>query len=87
MQIRRNENLLFPSIRSNAASNNTFLKMVKAAKEDTSATVTISKAGRARARMLDESSKKDGGFTNYYWYMCLLLTPFANRTNTVGERS
>lgn len=59
MQIRRNENLLFPSIRSNAASNNTFLKMVKAAKEDTSATVTISKAGRARARMLDESSKKD----------------------------
>ena len=58
MQIRRNENLLFPS--TNAVSNNNkFLMMAKAIKEDTSATVTISKSGRARARMLNEASKKD----------------------------
>lgn len=59
MQIRRNENLLFPGIRSNAVNNNKFFTMAKAIKEDTSATVTISKSGRARARMLNESSKKD----------------------------
>lgn len=33
--------------------------MTKAINEDTSATVTISKSGRAKARMLNESSKKD----------------------------
>lgn len=59
MQIRRNENILFPSIRTNAGSNNNFFAMTKAIKEDTSATVTISKSGRAKARMLNESSKKD----------------------------
>ncbi len=58
MQIRRNENLLFPSIKSSAV-NNKFFPMRKATKEDTSATVTISKVGRARARMLNEASKKD----------------------------
>jgi len=58
MQIRRNENLLFPSIKSGAV-NNKFFPMKNATKEDTSATVTISKLGRARARMLNEASKKD----------------------------
>lgn len=38
--------------------------MVKTRKEDISATVTISKSGREKARMLDESSKKDGYMKN-----------------------
>ncbi len=58
MQIRRNENLLFPSIKANAM-NNKFFPMKKAINEGASATVTISKAGRAKARMLNESSKKE----------------------------
>ena len=38
--------------------------MPKAIKQDVSATVTISKAGRERARMLDESFKKDDYMKN-----------------------
>ena len=63
MQIRKNENLLFPGIKSNTV-NNKFFVMSKAIKQDVSATVTISKAGRERARMLDESSKKDDYMKN-----------------------
>lgn len=63
MQIRRNENLLFPGIKSNTV-NNKFFMMSNAIKQDVSATVTISKAGRERARMLDESSKKDDYMKN-----------------------
>ena len=59
MQIRRNENLLFPSFKTNLISNNKFLSMAKVVKDDTSAVVTISKEGRAKARMLDETSKKE----------------------------
>jgi len=58
MQIRRNENLLFPSIKSNAM-NNKFFPLKKAIKEDTSATVSISKVGRERARILHDASKKE----------------------------
>ena len=64
MQIRRNENLLFPNIKSNTVPNNKFLAMAKTRKEDTSATLTISKLGRARARKLEESSKKDEYMNN-----------------------
>lgn len=63
MQIRRNENLLFSGIKSNIL-NNKFFMMPKAIKQDVSATITISKAGRERARMLDESSKKDDYMKN-----------------------
>lgn len=63
MQIRRNENLLFSGIKSNTV-NNKFFMMSKVIKEDVSATVTISKAGREKARMLDESSKKDDYMKN-----------------------
>lgn len=63
MQIRRNENLLFSGIKTNTV-NNMFFVMSKAIKQDVSATVTISKAGRERARMLDESSKKDDYMKN-----------------------
>lgn len=59
MQIRRNESLLFPSFKTNVISNNKFLAMAKVVKDDTSAVVTISKEGRAKARMLDETSKKE----------------------------
>ena len=38
--------------------------MAKTRKEDTSATLTISKLGRARARKLEESSKKDEYMNN-----------------------
>lgn len=65
MQIRRNENLLFPNLKSNAFNNdNKFFVMGKAVKDDTSATVTISKSGRARARMLNESTKNDDYMKN-----------------------
>lgn len=63
MQIRRNENLLFSGIKSNTV-NNKFFMMSKVIKQDVSATVTISKAGREKARMLDESSKKDDYMKN-----------------------
>ena len=63
MQIRRNENLLFSGIKSNTV-NNKFFMMSKVIKQDVSAAVTISKAGRERARILDESSKKDDYMKN-----------------------
>lgn len=65
MQIKRNESLLFPNMKSNAFNNdNKFFVMGKAVKDDTSATVTISKSGRARARMLNESTKNDDYMKN-----------------------
>lgn len=59
MQIRRSENLLFPNFKTNVVSNHKFLAMTNVGKRDISATVTISREGRAKARMLEESSKKD----------------------------
>ncbi len=60
MQIRRNENLIFPNVRTNTGvNNNIFLSLAKERKENASATVTISKSGRERARMMNESTKKD----------------------------
>lgn len=65
MQIKRNESLLFPNMKSYAFNNdNKFFVMGKAVKDDTSATVTISKSGRARARMLNESTKNDDYMKN-----------------------
>ena len=65
MQIKRNESLLFLNMKSNTFnSDNKFFVMGKAVKEDTSATVTISKSGRARARMLNESTKNDDYMKN-----------------------
>ena len=59
MQIRRTEGLLFPSFKTNAVTSNKILSVTKMVKENTAATVMISKEGRAKARMLDESSKND----------------------------
>ena len=59
MQIRRSENLLFPNVNTNVASNNKLFTMIKGKQEDTPVTVSISKSGRARARMLKDSPKKD----------------------------
>lgn len=64
MQIKRNGNILFPNMKTNVVSNNKLLTMVKAKKKDTSATVTISSEGRARIRMLNESTKKDDYMKN-----------------------
>jgi len=59
MQIRRTEGLLFPSFKINAVTSNKILSMTKMVKENTAATVTISREGRAKARMLNESSKNN----------------------------
>lgn len=60
MQIRRNENVLFPNVKSNIFDNDKkFFMAGKNVKEDVSATMTISKSGRERARMLREDSKDD----------------------------
>lgn len=60
MQIRRNENVLFPNVKSNIFDNDKkFFMTGKNVKEDVSATMTISKSGRERARMLREDSKND----------------------------
>lgn len=64
MQIRRNESVLFPNMKSNIFGNNKFLKAEKTVKEDVSAAMTISKSGRARARMLNESTKNDDYMKN-----------------------
>ena len=65
MQIRRCDNSLFPRMGTNTISNsNGFLSMIKAKKEDVSATMTISKAGREMARMLEEPSKNDDYMKN-----------------------
>ena len=63
MQIKRNESLFFPTIQSKAVNNNKFLMMTQT-KKDVSATVTISKTGREKARMLNESSKNDDYMKN-----------------------
>lgn len=60
MQIRRNENVLFPNVKSNIFDNDKkFFMAGKNVKEDVSATMTISKSGCERARMLREDSKDD----------------------------
>lgn len=59
MQIRRNESLLFPNFKTNAVTSNKILSMTKMVKENTAATVTISREGRAKARMLNESPKNN----------------------------
>lgn len=63
MQIRRNENSLFPNFKTNAAiTNNKFLSMVTAKKQDVSVSVSISKSGREKARMLNEESLKNDDY-------------------------
>lgn len=64
MQIRRNDSVLFPNMKSNMFGNNKFLAAEKNVKEDVSAAMTISKSGRERARMLREDSKTDDYMKN-----------------------
>lgn len=60
MQIRRNENVLFPNVKFNIFDNDKkFFMAGKNVKEDVSATMIISKSGRERARMLREDTKDD----------------------------
>lgn len=60
MQIRRTENQLFASVNttSNRLGNNA-ASVAKLPKKDTAATMSISKSGRERARMLKDDSKRD----------------------------
>lgn len=60
MQIRRTENQLFASVNttSNRPGNNA-ASVAKLPKKDTAATMSISKSGRERARMLKDDSKRD----------------------------
>ena len=64
MQIRRNDSVLFPNMKSNMFGNNKFLAAEKNVKEDVSATMTISQSGRERARMLKEDAKNDDYMKN-----------------------
>lgn len=64
MQIRRNDSVLFPNMKSNMFGNNKFFEAEKTIKEDVSATMTISQSGRERARMLKEDSKNDDYMKN-----------------------
>lgn len=64
MQIRRTESILFPNFKTSTVGNNKLLAMVKSKKEDMSATVTISKLGREKSRMLNKASEKDDYMKN-----------------------
>ncbi len=64
MQIRRTESILFSNFKTSTVGNNKLLAMVKSKKEDMSATVTISKLGREKSRMLNKASEKDDYMKN-----------------------